>query len=68
MRPKISPRAPLEPLEVHLTPQEDKVCSLIDEFCQTLNQEDADREPVTCRIAGGWVRDKVGYLLLLNAI
>lgn len=58
-RPSISRRKPLEPLEVHLTPQEENVCRLIDEFCQTLNQDVTDGEPVACRIAGGWVRDKL---------
>lgn len=48
---------PLLPHVVPLNEVEDKLCSLLDEFTQYLEQQDGIQ--TTCRFAGGWVRDKV---------
>lgn len=45
-----------EKLKIDLTPQEDKLFTLLDECKQQLDKEG---QSVECRIAGGWVRDKV---------
>ncbi|KAG8821361.1 CCA tRNA nucleotidyltransferase, mitochondrial [Serendipita sp. 399] len=49
---------PVDPIRVHLTEQEDQLCTLLDEFCTSLNAREPEKDPVVCRIAGGWVRDK----------
>jgi len=49
--------APILPPVIHLNEVEDKLCSLLDEFVQHLEQKDGIQ--TTCRFAGGWVRDKV---------
>jgi hypothetical protein len=58
----ISPRnqraIPKSPLVVNLTPQEEELCTLVDDFCSETNRNRPDEDPVVCRIAGGWVRDK----------
>ena len=48
---------PVLPHVVPLNEVEDKLCSLLDEFTQHLEQQDGIQ--TTCRFAGGWVRDKV---------
>lgn len=45
---------------VKLTETESKICTDLDDFCKQRAQERPEEEPVVCRIAGGWVRDKVG--------
>jgi hypothetical protein len=50
---------PKLPLVVSLTSQEEKICTLLNEFCSEANSKRPDQDPVVCRIAGGWVRDKV---------
>ena len=42
--------------QIQLSPEEKRFCDLLNGFSQTLEP------PVECRIAGGWVRDKVSYL------
>ena len=49
---------------VNLTETESKICTNLDDFCKQRAQERPEEEPVVCRIAGGWVRDKVGSLNL----
>lgn len=59
----VSPRkqraTPKSPLVVNLTSQEQKICTLLNDFCSETNNKRPDQDPVVCRIAGGWVRDKV---------
>ncbi|KAI5991484.1 hypothetical protein EDD15DRAFT_2169291 [Pisolithus albus] len=43
--------------EIHLTDAEDRLCALLDEFTRHLAKEQDIR--TTCRISGGWVRDKL---------
>ncbi|KAI5123757.1 hypothetical protein M0805_000348 [Coniferiporia weirii] len=43
-------------LQVSLTPEEDQLCTLLDECKQQLESKGQN---VECRIAGGWVRDKL---------
>ncbi|KAH9927468.1 uncharacterized protein BXZ73DRAFT_90738 [Epithele typhae] len=43
-------------MEIKLTPVEDELCTLVDEFTQKLKEQ---RIETSCRIAGGWVRDKL---------
>lgn len=51
-------RVPLpENLAVHLTEKEDQICALLDD-CTKWMKESRGQE-TSCRIAGGWVRDKV---------
>ncbi|PVG04799.1 hypothetical protein CPB86DRAFT_692433 [Serendipita vermifera] len=50
---------PITPMVVRLTEQEAKICTLLDEFCQSRNKDAPDEDPLVCRIAGGWVRDKL---------
>ncbi|KIM33013.1 hypothetical protein M408DRAFT_14571 [Serendipita vermifera MAFF 305830] len=50
---------PISPMVVHLTPQEEDICTLINDFCTETNSKNPEQEPVVCRIAGGWVRDKL---------
>jgi len=45
--------------EVILTPQEDQLCTLLDGCVTKALQDNPESEPIQCRIAGGWVRDKV---------
>lgn len=44
---------------IALTPDEDRLCTLLDEFKAFVSKTDPDGKQVECRIAGGWVRDKV---------
>lgn len=46
-------------LELKLNPQEQKICDVLVEVTEHLKQEHPELEPVTLRIAGGWVRDKL---------
>ncbi|KAI6136935.1 hypothetical protein F5141DRAFT_1077582 [Pisolithus sp. B1] len=43
--------------QIHLTEAEDQLCTLLDEFTCHLEKEQDIR--TTCRISGGWVRDKL---------
>jgi len=44
-------------LEVHLTDVETRICELLHECSKFLREEKGIK--TSCRIAGGWVRDKV---------
>ncbi|KAF8710251.1 Poly A polymerase head domain, partial [Rhizoctonia solani] len=44
---------------VTLTKEEDSICTLLDEFTKVLRNSEDDFKGVECRIAGGWVRDKL---------
>ena len=44
-------------MEITLTEQEDELCKLLDECTKTLKESEGIE--TSCRIAGGWVRDKV---------
>ncbi len=46
-------------LAVQLTETEDQLCTLLDECTTYLKNEKGIN--TSCRIAGGWVRDKVRY-------
>ena len=45
------------PMEVKLTEQEDELCTLLDECTRSMKESEGIE--TSCRIAGGWVRDKV---------
>jgi tRNA nucleotidyltransferase (CCA-adding enzyme) len=51
-------------MQVVLTQQEEDICNLLDDFCKTKNETNTSSEPLVCRIAGGWVRDKVRVTIL----
>ena len=53
---------------VKLTETESKICANLDEFCKKRAQGRPEEEQIVCRIAGGWVRDKVRpqHMLLWN--
>ena len=44
-------------MEIKLTEQEDELCALLDEC--TRSMKEGEGIETSCRIAGGWVRDKV---------
>ncbi|CEL51664.1 hypothetical protein RSOLAG1IB_00199 [Rhizoctonia solani AG-1 IB] len=44
---------------VTLTKEEDSICTLLDEFTKVLRESGEEFKGVECRIAGGWVRDKL---------
>jgi tRNA nucleotidyltransferase (CCA-adding enzyme) len=44
-------------LEITLTEHEDRICNLLNECARGIHERDGIT--ATCRIAGGWVRDKV---------
>lgn len=46
---------------IQLTPEEDRLCSLLQQFKQHVEATEPDSPQVECRIAGGWVRDKVSF-------
>lgn len=48
---------------IHLTKQEDKICSVLDEVAKKFEARQGKK--VQLRIAGGWVRDKVRAISLL---
>lgn len=54
-----APARPLPSLTIQLTEQEDQLCTLLDECSKSIHEAKPDSPPVECRIAGGWVRDKV---------
>jgi len=64
-RPNYPPVKPPEPMGIKLTETESKICANLDEFCEQRARERPEEEPVVCRIAGGWVRDKVRSRFLL---
>lgn len=53
-------------LEIHLTSAENAICELLNDCSQFLQKEKGIS--VTCRIAGGWVRDKVNQKLSNNYV
>lgn len=55
----LSPARPKASLQIELTPTEDNLCTLLDDCTRHLRENYPDLPPVECRIAGGWVRDKV---------
>jgi hypothetical protein len=59
MSPRKQRATPKPPLVVSLTSQEEEICTLLSDFCSETNSKRSDQDPVVCRIAGGWVRDKV---------
>jgi tRNA nucleotidyltransferase (CCA-adding enzyme) len=46
-----------EKLDIHLTDAESEICTLLDGCTQWMKDERGME--TSCRIAGGWVRDKV---------
>ncbi|KAH9921394.1 uncharacterized protein B0H18DRAFT_1086105 [Fomitopsis serialis] len=44
-------------MQVRLTEQEDKICTLLDECTAYIKETEGSQ--TSCRIAGGWVRDKL---------
>ncbi|CAE6448515.1 unnamed protein product [Rhizoctonia solani] len=44
---------------ITLTKEEDSICTLLDEFANHLRGSGEEYKGVECRIAGGWVRDKL---------
>ncbi|KAJ1309611.1 hypothetical protein OPQ81_006383 [Rhizoctonia solani] len=44
---------------ITLTKEEDSICTLLDDFTKVLRQSGEEYKGVECRIAGGWVRDKL---------
>ncbi len=57
------PVKPPEHLQVNLTDIEEQICVLVDGCTKHLKNEQGIE--TTCRIAGGWVRDKVHTFHLL---
>lgn len=59
----------LAPPRIHLTPEEARFCDLLDDFAREGRkrirkpQVEVEIPEVECRIAGGWVRDKVSSFL-----
>lgn len=49
-------------LEIDLTETEDTLCNLLNDCATYLQQEKG--VSTTCRIAGGWVRDKVNPMIM----
>lgn len=52
-------------MTIELTDTEIQVCTLLDECTQKLQEEKGVK--TSCRIAGGWVRDKVGQYFALRS-
>lgn len=46
-------------MKVVLTSREAQICDLLNDVAEHLKLTRTDLPPVTLRIAGGWVRDKV---------
>jgi hypothetical protein len=42
---------------IRLTEDEDRICQLLDDYVRDAQEDESAR--TVCRIAGGWVRDKV---------
>lgn len=53
---------PLPSLEVQLTERENELCTLLDDCSKWICEKYPGTPSVECRIAGGWVRDKVRLL------
>ena len=53
----LRPIALPEKMEIRLTETEDRLCTLLDECATWMRTEKGIS--TSCRIAGGWVRDKV---------
>ena len=65
LRPTLVPRISVpDKMEISLTETEDLICELLDECVKLL--ESRKGISVKCRVAGGWVRDKV--LIYLGSI
>lgn len=63
MRKTVSTRVFVpEKLEIKLTETENAICDLLDECVNFLKNEKGIN--TSCRVAGGWVRDKVGLHFL----
>ena len=52
--------------QVHLTETESDLCALLDECTVWMKQERGIQ--TACRVAGGWVRDKVKAYALLSML
>ena len=48
-------------MTIELTETENQICTLLDECAQNLHEEKGMK--ISCRIAGGWVRDKVSKIV-----
>lgn len=55
----LSPARPKVSFQIELTPVEDNLCTLLHDCTRYLREHYPDLPSVECRIAGGWVRDKV---------
>lgn len=64
MRSTMPPIAVPDKLEIHLTDVESSICDLLNDCSYYLQEEKGIL--VTCRIAGGWVRDKVHTTIVLS--
>ena len=51
--------------QITLTAEEDRLCSLLDDFKRHVQETEPESPQVECRIAGGWVRDKVRRLYVV---
>lgn len=51
--------------EIQLEDRETAVLDLVDRFTKHLAETKPDLPPVECRVAGGWVRDKVRTVAML---
>lgn len=52
-------------MKVVLTSREAQICDLLNDVAEHLKATRSDLPPVTLRIAGGWVRDKVRWKMLV---
>ncbi|KZT55979.1 hypothetical protein CALCODRAFT_436382 [Calocera cornea HHB12733] len=46
-------------MSITLDPREDQICTILDDYAKFRKQEHPEEPAVECRIAGGWVRDKL---------
>jgi len=53
------PARPNPSFQIQLTKTEEELCTLLHQCAEHLRTTQPALEPVQCRIAGGWVRDKV---------
>lgn len=61
LRRRVVERVPVPtPMEIHLSEQEEQICDLLSGCTQYLKEEKG--VSTSCRIAGGWVRDKVSLV------
>lgn len=56
---------PPDNMKIEVTDEENEVFKLLDECTEYLNNEHG--LTTSCRVAGGWVRDKVNYSLELSS-